>query len=302
MWVNISMNSHTLITIWVIIWLWIAWVFWYNLYNKTRPDFKNVTYSEVSKTNILDIYIPKTAKAPYPVVIWVHGGGFISGNKSNPQSLDRLLSEWFAIVSVNYRLSNEAKWPAQLTDMENIIKFIKSNADTYKLKKDKIAVWGASAGGYLASMSLLALWLKEETKIQAGVDWFGPVDFYTMDEDMKKTGLERATGNNGDADSAESKLLGVTVKENKEPADKASILWYVKQYTSSPNPILIMHGKEDPYVAYYQSEKLRNALQLKFWGDNVEYHILPNGTHGWWDFQKQETEDTVINFLKKRLN
>jgi acetyl esterase/lipase len=277
-------------------------VFWYNFYNKTRPDFKNIAYSEISKTNILDIYIPKTAKAPYPVVIWIHGGGFISGSKSNPRSIDRLLSEWFAVVSVNYRLSKEAKWPAQITDMENIIKFIKWNAETYKLKKDKIAVWGESAWGYLASMSLLALWLKEETKIQAGIDWYGPVDFYTMDEDMKKTGLERATGNNGDEDSAESKLLWVPVKDNKEVSDKASVIFYAKQYNSAPNPLLIMHGKEDPYVSYYQSERLRNSIQGKFWGTNVEYKILPKWTHGWWDFEKKEAEDTVINFLKKRLN
>ncbi len=302
MWINLSVNSNLIASLVIVVLLGIWGKFWYDFYNKTRPDFKNISYSSVSESNSLDIYIPWTgAVAPFPVVIWIHGGGFSSWDKSSPHSLDRLLKEWFAVVSVNYRLSSEAKWPAQLTDMENIVKFIKQNAQTYKFNKDKIAAWGESAGGYLASMMDIALAQNPDTRIQAWVDWYGPVDFWTMDQDMEKTKIPREGWRNDEANSSESQLLGVTVKDNKEASTKASLLTYVQQLTSAPPLLLIMHGKEDTLVGYPQSERLRNAIQNKYWPTSLEYILLPHGTHGWGDFEDISAEDTVVKFLKKNL-
>lgn len=300
MWVNVSVDSKVLVWIGVAVLIGILWVFGYKMYSQTRPDFKNIAYSTTSDTNKLDIYIPWSgATAPYPVVIWVHGGDFKSGSKSSPRSVDRLLSEGYAVVSVNYRLSDEATWPAQMIDMKSAIKFIKDNAATYKFNKDKIAVWWEDAGWYIATATLLNLGLDPELRIQAGVDWYGPVDFATMDSDTEKAKIgEKYVSKEW---SPESRLLGVTIKDGDNTVKAASLLTLVAQYPSATPPILIMHGKLDDHIAYYQSERLRNAIQGRFGKDALQYSILDNGTHGWGDFEKTETEDTVMNFLKKHL-
>lgn len=222
------------------------------------------------------------------------------GDKSAINSVQRLLDEGFAVIGMNYRLSDEAQWPAQLDDLKSVVQFVKTNAKQYRLDNTRIASRWYSAGGYLSSMMGIALANDPATRIQASVDRFGPVDFYTMDEDIAASGIERKTGNNGDADSPESALLWITIKENKEIADQASVLTYLS-WTESIPPFLIMHGAIDPMIWAKQSERLRDAISNKFGSWMVEYHLLPNGDHGGGDFETQSTEDIVINFLKKNL-
>ena len=82
--------------------------------------------------------------------------------------------------------------------------------------------------------------------------------------------------------------------------DKASPLYYLETASSVP-PFLIMHGGADPMIGHFQSERLRDALLAKFGSSSVEYHLLPNGTHGGGDFQTTAAEDLVIDFLKRNL-
>jgi acetyl esterase/lipase len=277
--------------------------FVYKSYFTTKADFQNVAYSDISENNILDIYLPKTESQKYPVVIWIHGGAFKMGSKENPQSLSRFLEEGFAVVSINYRLSSEAIWPAQLTDLENVVKFVKENSEKYKFDNENIFSFGASAGGHLSSMMGLALASSTDTKIKGTVNWYGPVDFYTMDEDITKTGVERKTGNNGDADSPESALIGATVKENKELSYKASPLYFLDNLATSTNiKFLIMHGGKDQMIGAPQSERLYNALISKFGTSSATYYFLENGTHGGGDFAEIDAENKVIDFLKANLN
>ncbi len=146
--------------------------------NSSTRTWTDVAYASASNTQKLDIYLPATGDGPFPVVIWIHGGAFKMGSKANPQSQTTLNNNGFAVVSINYRLSGEAKWPAQLEDLKSVVKFLRTNASTYKINPDKIGAWGASAGGHLAAMTGIALSLDATTKIQATVDWFGPIDFF----------------------------------------------------------------------------------------------------------------------------
>jgi acetyl esterase/lipase len=303
MWVNLNMNSNVLISIGIVIVLWICGKFGYDFYNKTRPDFKNIVYSTLSETNTLDIYTPKTWTAPYPVVVWIHGGKWQYGSKSNPRSLDRLLLEWFSVVSINYRLSDEVKWPAQLSDMEAVVRFLKLNSEKYKLNKDKIWVWGESAGAYLANMTNIGLVWNPETRIQASVSWYSPVDFGTMDEDMTKGWIESDEWKTSDSESPESLLLWKTVKDNLELAKWASLLSYISKIdvNTPPAHTMIMHGKLDPKVSYLQANKLKTGIQSRFWTEYAEYHILDQWAHWGGEFETKETEDKVILFLRKYL-
>lgn len=281
--------------------LWLVRYGYKNLFwSSIRPTHSDIAYATWSTRQILDIYVPTTGKWPYPVIIQIHGWAFKMWDKSAINSVQRLLDEWFAVVWMNYRLSSEAQRPAQLEDITAVVKFMKTNWSEYNIDTTRIGSRWYSAWWYLSSMMGIALANDPTTRIQASVDRFGPVDFYTMDEDIQASGIERKTGNNGDADSPESALLWVTIKENKSIADQASVLTYLSWATMIP-PFLIMHGAIDPMIWAKQSEKLRDGIIQKFGSGAVEYYLLPKWDHGGWDFETIEAENTVVNFFKKHL-
>lgn len=264
----------------------------------------DVVYGNASSTQKLDIYLPSTGNGPFPVVVWVHGGAFKFGSKANPQSKAELNANGIAVVSIDYRLSGEAIWPAQYYDLKAVIQFIKANASTYYLDKNKIGAWGASAGGHLASMLGIAFAQDSNTRINAVVDWFGPIDFYTMDEDMVVSGVPRCTGANGDSNSPESALIGATVNQNQALSWSASPLSFLDSLPANVNlpKFLIMHGGKDCNIAANQSVRLKNAIQNKFGTDKASYVFFPNGTHGGVDFTYTSTVQSVITFFTTVFN
>lgn len=269
----------------------------------TVRSWTNVSYSSTSSACKLDIFLPATGSGTFPVVVWIHGGAFKMGSKENPQSLTALNNAGFAVVSINYRLSTEAKWPAQLNDLKACVKFLKANAATYSLNPNKIASWGASAGAHLSCMMGAALASDPTTRIQATVSWFPPMHFYYMDADMALSGVSRCTGANGDASSPESALLGVTVSQNQAACYAASPISYVDTMnvnTPLPN-FLLMHGGKDCNIGANQSVRFNTAITNRFGAGKSQYVFLPNGTHGGGDFTLASTETTVINFLKAQL-
>lgn len=114
----------------------------------------DISYATLSERQKLDIYLPSVDEGPFPVIVHIHGGAFKMGNKRDEQLTSILLGlkRGYAIVSVNYRLSQEAKFPAAVEDVKAAIRFIKANAKKYQLNPNKIAVWGGSAGGHLSAM------------------------------------------------------------------------------------------------------------------------------------------------------
>ena len=266
-------------------------------------SWTDVSYSSASSSCKLDIFLPSTGEGPFPVVIWIHGGAFKMGSKSNPQSLSALNTAGFAVVSIDYRLSTEAKWPAQLNDLKACVKFLKTNAATYSLNPNKMASWGASAGAHLSCMMGAALASDPATRIQATVSWFPPMHFYYMDADMALSGTSRCTGANGDASSPESTLLGVTVSQNEAACYAASPISFVDTMnvaTPLPN-FLLMHGGKDCNIGANQSVRFNTAITNRFGSGKSQYIFLANGTHGAGDFTLASTETTVINFLKAQL-
>jgi predicted alpha/beta-fold hydrolase len=118
---------------------------------QATPAAKNIAYANASATQTLDIYLPQ-GDGPFPLVINVHGGGFMMGDKSNPALTDQLLKAGYAVASVNYRLSGEAKAPAQIEDVKAAVRWLRANAAQYKLNPDKFAAFGQSAGGNLVAL------------------------------------------------------------------------------------------------------------------------------------------------------
>ena len=132
--------------------LFIAFVI--NITNVQAQTYSNVVYASKSSSNKLDIYIPSTGTGPFPTIVIIHGGGFSGGDKG-PESryANAMVSRGFAVACINYRLSNEAIFPAQIYDVKAAIRFLKAHASTYSMDTSKFATWGESAGGGLASLA-----------------------------------------------------------------------------------------------------------------------------------------------------
>ena len=268
-----------------------------------KPRFANQPYSTRSSSNVLDVYIPESGNAPFPLVLFIHGGAFMHGDKEDPDCLAELLRAGFAVASMNYRLSGQAIWPAQMDDIKAALLFLRSNTNRLSIDGQRIATFGPSAGGHLASVTALALAKNPETRVQACVDWYGPIDFIHMDKDIEATGVVRESGRNDAAGSPESRLIGATVSDNPELAATASPLTYLANLASdaTPPPFLIMHGAEDALIAPRQSERLRDALIAAYGENAVEYHLLSDAGHGGSEFAKPETSAIVVEFLTRHL-
>ena len=115
----------------------------------------DIPYANLSSAEKLDVYLPNAGTGPFPVIVAIHGGAFMMGDKADGQLTPMLegLNRGYAVVSVNYRLSSEAAAPAQINDVKAAIRWVRANAAQCNLDPDRIAAWGGSAGGYLAALA-----------------------------------------------------------------------------------------------------------------------------------------------------
>ncbi len=252
----------------------------------------------------LDLLLPKKRHDrihPPPLIVFVHGGGWQNGGKESGirRIAPFVASGDYVGTSINYRLSNEAKWPAQIHDCKAAIRWLRGNAEKYNIDPDKVAVWGISAGGHLVAMLGVSHGVEElegdigafddqDTAVTAVVDFYGPSELLTMDEHP---------GNivHNAPDSPESRLLGNPIQENKEKAKNASPVTHV---TNDDASHLIVHGDQDPLVPYSQSVKLDQLLD-KAGVESIFVEIVGGG-HGR-GFDTPELHRRVAQFLDKHL-
>lgn len=202
---------------------------------------------------MLDLALPdkRNSDRPLPVLAFIHGGGWRNGSKNGGlrRIAPLLQAGGYAGVSIGYRLSGEAKWPAQIDDCRAAIRWLKANAKKYNLDPDRIAVHGTSAGGHLVAM--LGVTGSDETRVACVVDYFGPTELLTMDDHPSKI-VHNAPG------SPESQLIGGAIQQNKAKTRQASPISHVSRDDA---PILIAHGTEDALVAYPQSVDFHAKLK-----------------------------------------
>ena len=117
-----------------------------------KRKFLDIPYASLSPAQKLDIYLPDEGEGPFPVIVWIHGGAFMGCDKADLQVLPAIegLKRGYAVVSINYRLSGEARFPAPVYDAKAAVRWIRANAQRYHFDPGRIAAWGSSAGAYLA--------------------------------------------------------------------------------------------------------------------------------------------------------
>ena len=191
-------------------------------------------------TLLLDLYLPQEANdSAVPVVIWVHGGGWKNGSKKNTKA--SWLAEGYAVVSINYRLTDVAQWPAQIDDCRGAVCWARRNAGVFGLDPNRIGAWGSSAGGHLVALMGTLPYPEDEpisSRVLAVCDWYGPTELLTMPPNNVGNGRTEE-----DVANSMAKLLGCAVKDCPELAKQAR---HLRQCFRDDAAFLIMHGDEDP--------------------------------------------------------
>jgi acetyl esterase/lipase len=243
----------------------------------------------------LDLYLPAQPKGP--LLVWIHGGGWVGGTKDKPPGL-ALVKNGVTLASVEYRFSQHAIFPAQIEDCKAAIRWLRAHAKEYGYRDDLVAAWGASAGGHLTA--LLAVTgqtrdfdvganLDQSSAIQCGIDWFGPSDFPAYDPNLPTAMVQREN-----PDSVIAKLFGGTVSQKMELAKRASpVTWASKEAA----PLLIMQGTNDPLVPLDQSQRL--ADKLKSVGADVTLDLIEGAGHGGPQFITEEKLKLILTYLTK---
>jgi acetyl esterase/lipase len=257
--------------------------------------FENVIYSRNSPTHRLDIYMPKGVVKP-PLIVWTHGGGFVFGDEDfmkfdeSAKLLEVFIKNGIAVASVNYRLAQEALFPAAGVDTKRAIRFLRANASKYGYDPKKFATGGDSAGSYLALMAGITgdqsspfddsndPNLKTSAAVTAVIDLFGNADFFEMPLNNAKYPCDQSKNPYPVAAGNMHPWFGDITDPKVQDAMKSGGLYpYLKAAKSIP-VFYIFHGSDDCSVSPYDSKNLDKAVKTLNGKSNLT--IVPGAIHG----------------------
>jgi acetyl esterase/lipase len=272
----------------------------------------DIPYASKSPAQKLDVYLPDDVPGLLPVIVSIHGGAFMGCDKSDMQVMPMLegLKRGYAVAAINYRLSWEAKFPALVQDAKAAVRWIRANAAQYEFDPHRIAAWGGSAGGYLASMLGVSAGIAEledltlgnaeqSCDVQAVVAWFGPTDFLMMDEQLKESGFDQMEdqSHNGE-NSPESLLLGQKITAIPDKVKAANPETYIRP--GAP-PFYLQHGTKDAVVPVQQSINFAARLAKANGEERIRLELIPGAEHGDPRFESPENVTKVLDFLDRYL-
>ena len=275
-----------------------------------KRKFLDVAYGKDSPRQCFDLYLPDEGDGPFPLFIHIHGGGFAFGDKRDDHMDAYLdgLRRGYAVASIEYRVSGEAKFPAAVLDCRQALRYIIGHAGELTVDAGRIAVLGGSAGGNLAAMLGMNVpngqfpgeegqSFAVEPRVQAAVDQFGPVRFETMESQARANGVSATHPD--PAMMPESQYLGVPLDKAPEALLKKA---YPATYASEAMaPLLVQHGTADHLVPWAQSEELVRDICARGFEHKVKYVPLEGADHEDKRFTGKENMDLVFAFIEKQL-
>lgn len=271
-------------------------------HSNIHPKLPNISYGSTSSSQKLDLYKPD-GHGPFPVVIYVHGGGFRFGDRTMASSalIGGMIKAGYAVASVDYRLSGEAQFPAAVQDIFSAVAYLKDHSATLDLDTMNVAIFGESAGANLASLVGVAFndpTFRQDVKTDdidlkpiAVVAHFPPVDFLQIDTMLETQGCKTRERHNA-SDSFESVYLGKPLEEARAKVAQTNPVTYV---TAQSAPFLIQNGDNDCMVGSGQSGLLVAALKQS--GVPVQYDQFPGASHGGSQFETPENIRKIISFI-----
>lgn len=242
----------------------------------------DITFSTITgyRPVTLDLYRPG-ADGPQPLVIYIHGGGWMIGDKRMSgaasgkftTTLADLSARGYVVAALDYRLAREAPFPAAIDDVRTAVRFLKANAGRYGIDGQRVGIWGGSAGAQLAALAALDCGrapggedksnAAESDCVKAGVLWFGVYDFATLPESV--------------VPGAVNGYLGCV--KSACPPDRIAAASPAAHVDAKDPPLLLLHGTADKTVPMSQSQEL--AARLKAAKVPVTLELIPDVGHGW---------------------
>ena len=259
----------------------------------------DIAYASDSPAQKLDLYLPTgTADAPRPAIVVVHGGGWRGGDKQRGQWARipaQYASDGYVAISVNYRLTGEAPWPAQVEDVKAAVRWLRAHAEKHAVDVDRIGAYGNSAGAHL--VSLLGL-----VKQSDGLEGSGP---HQEQSSMVQAVCASATPTdflNWREPGAVPERLGRTFLAGpgdtlRDRARQASPITYAR---GDAPPFLLIHGTADRTVPIGQSDRFAKALRAAG-AEQVRYMIFDDETHGVFQRQRLLTYPAMKAFFADAL-
>jgi len=320
-----------------------AKLLWQNAFAKTiTPDtstdwdggtsYENVSYSDVSDSDYLHLYVPDSDE-PVPLLVCIHGGGFVTNDLESRQA--QFMYRYFrdhgyAAATVNYRLAREAAFPAAIEDVKAAVRFLRAHAEEYNLDPDRIAVWGESAGGYLAVMTAITNddeytslpftgedepEEKVSSQVQALVDFYGAGDLGQEKEQAADLGIpawiralsmewvNRYLRGTGYSNVHEYWLRMKADELTDEEYEKLQAAYYIGENLTdgSDLKVLIEHGTADMTVPVTVSEKLAAQLTEALGEDSVTLILRDGLKHAADLFYSDESLAEVKTWLDAAL-
>ena len=261
-------------------------------------EMKDITYALAEGAPLaLDLYLPAGVSKP-PLLVWVHGGAWSAGTKSNYPK--ELVERGFAVASLDFRQTTQAPFPANVQDIKAAIRFLRAKARDYGYAADKIAIAGASSGGHLAALVGVTNgnatlegkegnYVDQSSSVQAIISYFGASDLNTILAQSTPVGLKVR-------EPALERLLGALPAQAKELATLASPVTHVDR---ADPPLLLLHGDQDPQMPINQSHELQGAYQKA--GLDVDFDVVHGAAHGGQVFFTGEQLDRAVAFLNRTI-
>ena len=283
----------------------------------------DITYSSPTtdgrKSDLkLDIQVPTSTSGKKPLVVYLTGGGFVMADRTaNLSQRTYVADQGYVVASIQYRTTKDgATYKDAVADVKSAIRYLRANADKYSIDPDQVAVWGQSAGGYLAAMTGatngeksfdVGDHLDRSSEVQGVVDEFGPADLSELAADYD-TAAQKA--NYAPGNSAAQWVYGPGTK--KSVADRTSEVAAADpatHITSKTPPFVLFHGSADTLVSPSETLDLQTALRAK--GIDSTRYVLTGAGHGDLSFtgdtsaglpwSTQETMGHIVDFLGQRL-
>jgi acetyl esterase/lipase len=263
-----------------------------------EPDYGNIVFATVGdKSLALDIYLPDGVENP-PLLVWVHGGAWRSGSRVEVPPV--FVGGGFAVTSVDYRLSPEAQFPAQIHDIKAAIRFLRANGDKYGFSTDQIAISGSSAGAHLAALvgvtnghseleGTVGEYQDASSDVQAIVSYFGASNLMSILGQSTPHGL-----------SVRKPALDLFIGGQPDVVtDVARLASPVFHVDAGDPPLLLLHGDQDPQMPINQSHELEGIY--KQYGLDVSFDVVHGAAHGGPAFYDGEHLENALVFLERTI-
>jgi acetyl esterase/lipase len=248
---------------------------------------RDLEYATVDGQSLkLDLYVPEKPETKPPLLVWIHGGGWTKGSKSqfNPMFV-RLTAEGYAAASIDYRLDGLTSHPKQIHDCKGAIRWLRARADKYGYDVTRIGVGGGSAGGHLVLLLGMSSGVEElegdvggnldqSSQVHAVVDLFGPsaLELFASKSDHFRNNIA------------------------PELLKSASPVTYL---TKDDPPLLIFHGDKDQLVPLSQSEHVHKLYQEM--GLESSLHVIEGAGHGGPQFSAPAQYELVKEFFARHI-